>query len=122
MGTERNSCHFEHAVSRKIDAIMFHSLSKISIWRTNFSFIQSKLFVQTSIIDKYNKTISMLFALLYQFEKKNLSIHQNNYSQVLVIMSVKIRIMNKFENFFLFCIALDICDNSSAVILIGESI
>ena len=38
---------------------------------------------------------------------KHQAIYQNNHSQVLVIISVKITIVNKFENFFCFCIAHD---------------
>ena len=45
------------------------------------------------------------------------SIYQNNHSQVLVIISVKITIVNKFKNFLLVYIAHDIINHSSAVIL-----
>ena len=36
----------------------------ISIFQADFSFAPSKLIVQTLIVDKCSKTISMLFALL----------------------------------------------------------
>ena len=49
---------------------------------------------------------------------KHPPIYQNNHSQVLVILSVKITIMNKFYNKILFCIAHDIPNHSSAIILI----
>ena len=48
---------------------------------------------------------------------KHLPIYQNNHSQVLVIISVKITIMNKFKIFIWFCIAHDILNHSLAVIL-----
>ena len=49
---------------------------------------------------------------------KHPSMYQNNHSQVLVIISVKITIVNKFQNFFWFCIAHNILHHLSAVILL----
>ena len=40
------------------------SYGKVSICQAEFSFAPSKLFVQTLIIDKYNKNVSIMFALL----------------------------------------------------------
>ena len=86
----------------------------ISLFQADFCFAPSKLIIQTLIIDKCSTTISMFFCSSITI-LKHPSIYQNNQSQVLVIISVKIT--NKFKNFFWFCIAHDILNHSSAVIL-----
>ena len=75
---------------------------------TDINFIS--LDIQTLIVDKcrQNSYITIL---------KHPLIYQNNHSQVLVIISVKITIMKKFKNFFWFCIANDMFNHSSEVIL-----
>ena len=71
------------------------SYGKISICQAEFSYAPSKLFVQTLTIDKYNKIYKRDVCSSINF-LKNPSIYQNNRSQVLVHIPVKITIMNKF--------------------------
>ena len=89
--TGRNPCHFNDAASRKLDAVHY---GDISICQADFSFASSKLIIQTLIVDKCSKTISIFCASVTIL--KHQSIYQNNHSQVLVIKSVKITIMNTF--------------------------
>ena len=65
MDTGRNPCHFNHAASRKLDAVLSSiRYGDISIFQADFSFAPSKLNIQTLIENKCSKTISTLFALL----------------------------------------------------------
>ena len=69
-------------VSRKSGCIRYISLQVYnkSICQADFSFAPSKLVIQMLIVDKCNKTIDMLFALLYQFY---------NFHQYTKIITVK---------------------------------
>ena len=93
--TGRNPCHFNRAVRGKLDAVKFHSLWRYKHLSSRFFFCNIKINYlganRRQMQQNYKHVVCSFITLI-----KHPSVFQNNYSQVRVIISVEIAIMNKF--------------------------